>query len=252
MPSIDENRTVFSDYDWSKAGDEWSESWGGTPALWHGSLMPRLSPFLPTATVLEIAPGYGRFTQYLKDLAERLVIVDLVPECIDACRQRFADAENIQFEVNDGKSLDFLEPGSVDLAFSFDSLVHVEHDVIGAYLKELGRVLADDGVIFFHHSNIAALTDPKTGELPFENKHWRASTMSGDRFRQQASAAGLTCVRQEIVNWGLPQLTDCFSLATRPGSRFAAAYERRENPAFMDEAERLRKTATFFATGAAG
>lgn len=46
--------------------------------------------------------------------------------------------------------------GAVDLAFSFDSLVHVEIDVIEGYLTELARVLVPDGVAILHHSNLAA------------------------------------------------------------------------------------------------
>src|SRR5688500_1699608 len=124
MPEVEHNAEVWeAGWDWSQQGDEWSEWWGGTPALWHGALLPRLHPFLPAGTVLEIAPGYGRWSQYLKDRCDRLILVDLAEKCIDGCRRRFADADNIEFHVNDGKSLDMVEDGSIDLAFSFDSLV---------------------------------------------------------------------------------------------------------------------------------
>jgi SAM-dependent methyltransferase len=157
MPEVDENLANWSaGWDWSQAGDEWSAWWGGTPALWHGALLPRIHAFVPAATILEIAPGYGRWTQYLKDLAERLVIVDLTERCIEGCRQRFADATNIEYHVNDGRSLDMVEDNSIDFAFSFDSLVHAEADVLAAYLAQLARKLKPNGVGFIHHSNIGA------------------------------------------------------------------------------------------------
>jgi hypothetical protein len=66
MGSVDQLKTVFNDeWDWSTQGDEWSTWWGGTPALWYGALLPRVHQWLPAPRVLEIAPGFGRWTQYL-------------------------------------------------------------------------------------------------------------------------------------------------------------------------------------------
>src|SRR4051812_30705357 len=104
MAQVEKNLSVWNQtWDWGTAGDEWSTWWGGTPALWYGGLLPRIHTFVPAGTILEIAPGYGRWTQYLKDLADQLVIVDLAQKCIDGCRQRFADADNISYHVNDGR-----------------------------------------------------------------------------------------------------------------------------------------------------
>src|SRR3954451_7271791 len=138
MPGVDENREVWGgSYPWPEAGDEWSTAWGGTDAQWHCSVLPRVEPFLPASTVLEIAPGFGRWTQYLIPQSGRYIGVDLAQAGVDACRQRFADAPSAEFHVNDGRSLAVADDHSVDLAFSFDSLVHVEDDVIGGYLAEL-------------------------------------------------------------------------------------------------------------------
>ncbi len=78
MPSLDWNRAVWKrDYSWPKQGDEWSASWGGADMQWHRTILPRIHAFLPADTILEIAPGFGRWTQYLKDRCHRLVVVDL-------------------------------------------------------------------------------------------------------------------------------------------------------------------------------
>src|SRR3954464_15727991 len=101
MPEIDHNVAVWeTSWDWSEQGEEWSGWWGGTPALWHGALLPRLHAFLPAPTILEIAPGYGRWTQYLKNCCDRLVVVDLAERCIEHCRERFSGASNIEYHVN--------------------------------------------------------------------------------------------------------------------------------------------------------
>jgi ubiquinone/menaquinone biosynthesis C-methylase UbiE len=125
MPSLDENKALWDkSYDWSRAGEEWSREWGSSYMQWHGTLLPRMRAFLPAASVLEIAPGHGRWTRFLKDFCSRLSIVDLSATCIEACRRRFAGASNISYFVNDGRSLDMVPDGSVDFIFSFDSLVH--------------------------------------------------------------------------------------------------------------------------------
>src|SRR3954470_10038970 len=115
MPSLDENRATWTAAgSWTALGDEWSGAWGATELLWQGTLLPRLLSFIPAGTILELAPGYGRWSQYLKDVCDELILVDMAENCIDGCRQRFRDAPNIRYHVNDGKSLAMVPDGSVD------------------------------------------------------------------------------------------------------------------------------------------
>ena len=87
MGTIEQNLEFWStDYSWDAQDDEWSESWGGTPYLWHGVIFPRVISMVPVACGLEIAPGHGRFTQYLRNLCQYIYIVDLASECIESCR----------------------------------------------------------------------------------------------------------------------------------------------------------------------
>jgi len=258
MPGVDENLSNFgSDWDWSRRGDEWSRWWGGTPALWHGGILPRIHAFVPAATILEIAPGFGRWTQYLKDLADRLVIVDLADECIEACRERFADATNIEYHVNDGRSLEMVEDGSIDFAFSFDSLVHVEDDVVTAYLNQLARKLKPDGVGFFHHSNIGsyprslrlARRAPSWALGPLMRRGllinlpaWRAESMTAELFARRCEEAGLACVAQELINWEFGrQLIDALSIFTPRGSVYERPLQTLRNRSFTDEARRAAR-----------
>jgi SAM-dependent methyltransferase len=154
VPSIEENLDKWNDaYDWSLSEDQWSAWWGGTAPQWYGSIYPRLRPFLPASSILEIAPGFGRWTQFLLQHCETYIGVDLAPKCADACSERFASRAGASFHSNDGHSLPMVPDDSVDLAFSFDSLVHVDADVLRGYLAELARCLSSDGVAFLHHSN---------------------------------------------------------------------------------------------------
>jgi SAM-dependent methyltransferase len=258
VPEVDRNLANWSSaWDWSQQGDEWSAPWGGTPALWHGALLPRIHSFVPAGTILEIAPGYGRWTQYLKDLCERLVIVDLTQGCIDHCRERFAEAANIEYHVNDGRSLAMIEDGSIDFAFSFDSLVHAESDVLGAYLEQLARKLTPDGVGFIHHSNIGSypvltkLAHRVPGRVvgPLVRRGalinivaWRAESVTADSVAAQCESAGLSCAGQEKINWEAGRyLIDTLTVFTRRGSRWDRPREIVSNPLFTDEAKRMAR-----------
>ena len=147
MPTVEQNLFLWGKADgWKDDGDKWSVKWGGTELEWWTSIFPRIRQFVPASTILEIAPGFGRWTQFLKGFCQRLIAVDVSPACIERCKERFASDPQVNCYVNDGKSLAMVEDASVDFAFSFDSLVHVEADVIAAYLNrtrkeaEAGRV----------------------------------------------------------------------------------------------------------------
>ncbi len=250
MPSLRENLTTWTAHDWSHGGDEWSRVWGGSSALWWGCLYPRLAACLPAATLLEIAPGAGRFTQFLAPWTERLILVDLTPRCIELCRERFRSFGHTEFHVNDGSSLPMVADSSVDFAFSFDSLVHADSHAVTGYVREFARVLRPGGRAFLHHSNLARFRDPASGELAIENPHWRDPSVSAVLVRDEANARELTALCQEEINWGHHELTDCLTLLERPIDGRVGAGQRLENPRFMLEAAGIAERFALWSGGA--
>lgn len=250
MPDVGENQRIWDgSYDWPEAGDEWSAAWGDATTQWNATVFPRLQPLLPAKRVLEIGPGHGRWARFLLPLCESYVGIDLSTSAVEACRQRFAGDPRARFATNDGRSLDAAEEGSVDLAFSFDSLVHVEPDVMAAYLRELSRTLAADGVAFLHHSNLgeyqraARLRRARAKLRPSGPQresagwtHWRSLAMTAELFPELCAYAGLVCVGQEKINWLGSRLIDCISVAAKPGSRWERPNVVVRNPYFMTEA----------------
>ena len=120
--------------------------------------------------------------------------------------------------TNDGKSLAMVPDGSVDFAFSADSLVHAEADALEAYVHELARTLSPDGVAFIHHSNLGAYRRyfswttriPRMSRRKYllvragvvDPDHWRALSMSARSF---ASFAGRRLQgTPDIINWAAP------------------------------------------------
>ncbi len=261
MGTVDENLSVWTErWDWSSQGDEWSGWWGGTEAMWHAAVLPRVHAFIPAGTILEVGPGYGRWTQYLRAVCDRLILVDLAPNCIDACRRRFGDDGDIEYHVNDGRSLAMVDDASVDFAFSFDSLVHADLDTLASYVAQLADKLTADGVAFIHHSNAGAYrTSSKLARrmparwagrlmrrgLLIDLLAWRSPTVAAEQVRRLCEQAGLACVAQERLSWESGYyLTDAISTVARPGSRWDRGPASWTTRSFRAEA---RRTARLYA-----
>jgi len=242
MGTIKENLNQWSSYHWNQEGDEWSGPWGGSASMWYGTLLPRIQAVAKGHRFLEIAPGYGRCTQFLLKLCDRLTVVDLTQKCIEACQKKFAEYSHLDYHVNDGKSLEFLEDNSIDFVFSWDSLVHANDEVLASYLRELSKKMKPGGFGFIHHSNLGEYRDPNTGMLTIESQHWRDGTMSAELFREFCARAGLRCVAQEIIEWETGVLSDSMSLFTKSSDMETDGETRIfENREFMLEVENLRR-----------
>lgn len=253
MPSVAENQLRWTEYPWERDGHEWSpgQTAAGGEMLWWRGLRPRIARHVPAASILEIGPGFGRWTQYLLRLCDQLTAIDLTERCIEHCRVKFAAHPQFTAWTNDGESLDVVPDGSLDFVFSFDSLVHAEAPVLRRYLQQLARKLKPGGTGFIHHSNLRALADA-SGRFPpwLTRTNWRAPTMSARLFREYCAEAGLRCSSQEVINWisrsrradrhrvpgdGLP-LTDALSVFERPGAPGPPEWTRVYlNPQFVDE-----------------
>jgi len=239
-------------YDWKDAGEEWSAPWGNSSAQWSGCILPRIRDFIPTGTILEIAPGYGRWTHFLKDQCQKLWAVDRVAKCVDACQRRFADERHVTCFVNDGRSLSMIPDDSIDFVFTFDSLVHAQRDAVEAYLCELGRKLRIGGKGFIHHSNFGEYANSFRERLPqiilkplikaeiLDWSHRRSPDMSAELFRELCTRAGLHCVSQELINWRGRRLIDCLSIIEKSENSRDTATRVVRNPNFMREAAQIR------------
>jgi ubiquinone/menaquinone biosynthesis C-methylase UbiE len=207
------------DHAWPEHGDEWNRqaaACGIDYPQWKESLVAHLiAPNVTAAThVLEIAPGHGRWTEHLVARAGRVTAVDLSPSCIEYCKQRFAGAANIDYHVTDGTSLP--PDAQVDFVWSFDAFVHMDRDVVAAYLKEIARVLKPGGGVIVHHSNVADLETHTQAKA----EGWRAP-MTAALFAQLARDAGLS-VEDQFVYWdadgkiGVPRLGDRITRLKQP------------------------------------
>lgn len=248
MPTLAENKSLFEGpHGFLRRGDEWSVDWGTPQAQWAGCIYPRIFPF-SKGRILEIAPGHGRWTQFLRDHCTSLIGIDLSVTCIDECRSKFKSDPRLRFEVNDGSKLPTVADASIDFAFSFDSLVHAEADILESYISELARVLKANAIAFIHHSNLATLAERsildklkrRWAGVPLNLSGWRAPSMSAKAMRKFAERVGMSCVQQELIPWGTgwPFLMDCMSTIINAPDRPCVIVENRR---FVEEAAIIRR-----------
>jgi ubiquinone/menaquinone biosynthesis C-methylase UbiE len=198
---------------WSKDGDEWDGQAAvcGVPyPTWKESLVQHLLvPHITKQThVLEIAPGHGRWTEYLVRLAGHVTVIDLSASCLDFCRNRFQTHSNIDYVLTPGDRLPLYAEGRIDFVWSYDSFVHMDRQVIQAYLAEIRRVLKVNGSAIIHHSNVEDLANHRQDNAA----GWR-SAMSAELIRELAQHAGLS-VSSQYIYWddekkiGVPRFGD--------------------------------------------
>jgi ubiquinone/menaquinone biosynthesis C-methylase UbiE len=263
LPTIEENKMTWNNpQTWKKCeeGEGWSKRWGSSGGQWMWTIFPRIQRYVPTERILEIAPGFGRWTNYLKELCKELIVVDLSELCIQRCKKRFSSSSNIIYHLNDGKTLDMIDDNSIDFVFSFDSLVHAEYDVIEAYVTQLARKLKPNGVGWLHHSNLETysffqrtklfnrFSAPAFRAILGFRSHKRSWKMKAKKFEQIAEKAGMQTISQEKINWGTSHifLIDCISVFTPKGSIWARPNRVLSNGHFMEEPSFARRINTLY------
>jgi len=193
--NITEQRKWGTKEIWKDDGHEWSSNFGSTLNLWNTYIHPIVKKYL-YGNVLEIAPGMGRITEYLLKYTDVLDIVDLNSLCIDTCKEKFKNNNNINFYVNDGLNLNMLNDGKYNFIFSWDSFVHMHRDIIDSYLSEIYKKLIPGGISIIHHANI------KNGnEESFKNIAGR-SNINKFMFFELLEKHGFEVISQEKFNNG--------------------------------------------------
>jgi SAM-dependent methyltransferase len=122
----------------------------GTPewaAHLHDDILPVVTSGVDLGEdMLEIGPGPGAATEWLRHRVRRLVAVELDPDAADALAMRFADT-NVSVVVADATALDYPD-GSFDSVGMFTMLHHVPTQALqNALLAEALRVLRPGGTL---------------------------------------------------------------------------------------------------------
>lgn len=108
--------------------------------------------------VLDIACGEGYGSALLARNAAQVTGVDVSPQAVEHARRTYASLQNLKFQSGSCAAIP-LPDASVDLVVSFETLEHIaEHD---AFLDEIARVLAPEGVLLLSCPNKAEYSDKR-------------------------------------------------------------------------------------------
>jgi FkbM family methyltransferase len=209
--NIEEQRLWNDEQMWVMDGHEWSKSFGTTENLWNKYIFDSIKEFRGKK-ILEIAPGFGRMTQFLSILANELIVVDLNPLCIEKTKQKLGN-HVLAYFINDGKSLLKIRNNSQDLVFSYDSFVHMHANVTEEYIKEIYRVLKHGGCGYIHHSWIYGGTENSVNNIAGR------ANMSPEQFKQLVEYYGMEIISQNAISFesvGLWNGNDCISFFRKP------------------------------------
>ena len=209
--NIEEQRLWNDEQMWVMDGHEWSKSFGTTENLWNKYIFDSIKEFRGKK-ILEIAPGFGRMTQFLSILANELIVVDLNPLCIEKTKQKLGN-HVLAYFINDGKSLLKIRNNSQDLVFSYDSFVHMHANVTEEYIKEIYRVLKPGGCGYIHHSWIYGGTENSVNNIAGR------ANMSPEQFKQLVEHYGMEIISQNAISFesvGLWNGNDCISFFRKP------------------------------------
>jgi SAM-dependent methyltransferase len=105
----------------------------------------------PAQAALEIGPGGGRWTRYLLSFG-KLYVVDYHPELLQQLRSNFEEP-NMTFIRNKGTDFPDVPEESVDFVFSFGCFVHLDANLIDAYLRNIRHILKQGGNAVIHYSD---------------------------------------------------------------------------------------------------
>ncbi len=206
----EKKRRLIGDYHFTQMDDyfESAESNENTGIFWdQSSLFKKMFNKLDTEICVEIACGRGRHVPFYINNCKQVILVDIQRNNIELCKKRFSEYNIIKYYCNNGQDLKEIVDESVTCVFSYDSMVHFEMIDIYSYLKEMRRILKQNGMALIHHSN-----NTEDYRIDFTTGKNGRNYMSADLFAYLAHRAGLKVVEQHIIDWANCKNLDCITL----------------------------------------
>jgi len=121
----------------------------------HENVQKYLGDDLSHLTALEYGCGFmGRYSLAMADYFKKVHAIDVSAEAVKNARKFGSDRLNINYHVNNGVDLSFIEDGSVDFVFSNLVFQHIGNkEIIYSITEEISRVLKVGGIIRAEYSN---------------------------------------------------------------------------------------------------
>ena len=101
---------------------------------------------------VEIGPGGGRWTRYLLGFGT-VYAVDYHQELLEELRRRFRRHPHVHYVKNNGTDFPGIEAASVDYVFTFGTFVHLDLDLIEAYLRAIRTIVTPQANVVLQYAD---------------------------------------------------------------------------------------------------
>jgi SAM-dependent methyltransferase len=139
---------------------------------------------------VEVGPGGGRWTRYLLGF-ETIYAVDYHQELLDELARNFGRHRNILRVKNNGTDFPGIDRGSIDYLFSFGTFVHLDFNLIEAYLVAIHEIMKPGGNVVIQYSD-------KTKIMAQLNRGF--SENCPEAMRQAVCAAGYRILEEDTTS----------------------------------------------------
>lgn len=194
-----------------------AEPWKGSPYydeaekwtyIWWSDSRPfkRMFDRMDQTVLLELACGHGRHGVRAQQTAGRLLLMDVLPENVEFCRNRIK-GDNVEIMLNNGFDFKPVEDEAVTGIYCYDAMVHFSQDIVASYLKDAHRILKPGGMALLHHSNYSGPQAVHYGRHPGARNY-----MPRLQFQEFANQAGLAILESVTFTWAKVPDLDCLTL----------------------------------------
>jgi len=124
-------------------------------------------PFIKGKRVLDIACGEGYGTALMGEKASYVLGVDLNAEVVAYARKRYRYLPNVEFREGQCERIPCADR-SIDVVVSFETIEHFDDHL--AFLREIRRILKEDGILILSSPNKKTYTDEPQHKNPFHRR----------------------------------------------------------------------------------
>ena len=184
-----------------------SDEWGTQEAV-DQVVSEFILPYTGTNTVVvEIGSGGGRIAHRVAPHVSQLICIDVERNMLRLCRAALANAANVTCVLVSKSSVIPLLSDSVDLVYSFDTMVHLDQRTIFRYMQETRRVVHRGGMLMLH----VATHDTSKGWEHFEDSVARGASrgelgsfeyLDSHAVIRMAEHAGFSVVKRSVEGDG--------------------------------------------------
>lgn len=108
-------------------------------------------------TVLDAACGTGYGSALFAENAQSVVGIDIAPDAVEFCEQNY-QAENLHFQTMSVCNMQFPDE-QFDIVVSFETFEHLHAEDQVIFLREIKRVLKENGILMISAPNVKVLRD---------------------------------------------------------------------------------------------